>query len=344
MIKGFADEMGTLDYFAEHVDIPWRDASWFKVSPIAIGTHLGEMTESDSLLYRESIKYALTNGINFIDTAINYRGMKSERDIGHVLQQLIVEEEMLKREQIIISSKAGILPGDMDAKLVPVQYLQEILYKNNILSPSDVNIVDHQKHVLSPSYYEFAIRESRKHLGLETIDIYYLHNPELSMQVLGPEVFYEKLIPLFSFFEEQVHKGKIKHYGIATWSAFLEEPEHPGYISLEKIVDIAHLVAGKDHHFSFIQVPYNPNQSAAAHKLNQPAKGVQYSLINAANQLDVFVTTSAPFNLGKLFKGERKAESILQNTLKTDGLLSTMVGMKQLRNVQENLRTVKKLY
>lgn len=40
---------------------------------IALGTHLGDFFKEDSEKYVQAISYSLTNGINTIDGAINYR-------------------------------------------------------------------------------------------------------------------------------------------------------------------------------------------------------------------------------------------------------------------------------
>jgi predicted aldo/keto reductase-like oxidoreductase len=338
MIKGFADLKGTSEYFSRHCEIPARKTPWFMVSPIAMGTHLGDMTEGDSILYRQSLSYALTHGINFVDTAINYRGMKSERDIGKVLSKLI-SGTRLKRKEIIISTKAGLIPGDIDAKLVPVEYLKEILLFNNIISESDLNIVEHRKHVLTPSYYQFAMEESRKHLNLDTIDIYYIHNPEISMRVLGPQAFYEKLVELFSYLEQAVLRGKIRFYGMATWDAFLVSSDHPSYISLEKVIETAERAAGRHHHFKFVQFPFNENRSEAIRNKNQVVSGVPLTILKASNELGIYVTTSAPFDLGNLIKA-RDATALLKDVTETEGILSVMTGMKHEENVKVNLGSI----
>ncbi|WP_066175813.1 aldo/keto reductase [Bacillus marinisedimentorum] len=320
-----------------------RQTPWFQVPPIAMGTHLGDMTESDSALYRKSLSFGLMNGINMIDTALNYRGMKSERDIGAVLNMLLVDSGQLKREQIIISTKAGIIPGDIDAKLVPKDYLEKILYKQNIISPADVNSVDHHRHVLAPDYFQFAIEQSRKHLNLETIDIYYLHNPEISMMTLGAESFYKKLQALFSFFEIQIEKKRIRFYGMAAWDAFLLHEGNPGYISLEKVVETARSVAGESHHFKFLQTPYNHFKQEAGNLANQKVKGKSYTLFQSAEQQGIFVTTSAPFHLGKVFEDGVSSRKALSDIIQTPGILSAMVGMKQDVHMKENIKTLHEL-
>lgn len=338
MIQGFADLKRTTEYFSRHDDIPARKIPWFMVSPIALGTHLGEMTEADSSLYRHSLSYALNHGINFIDTALNYRGMRSERDIGRVLTEMI-NGSRLKREEVIISTKAGLIPGDIDAKLVPADYLKEVLLHNDIITESDLNIVGHMKHVLEPGYYRFAMNESRKHLNLNTIDIYYIHNPEVSMKVLGPHSFYEKLIHLFACLEEAVNQGMIRFYGLATWGAFLVTPDNPSYISLEKCIRIAERAGGKDHHFKFIQFPFNENKREAARCKNQMVSGIHLTTLEAADELGIHATTSAPFDLGNLIN-QREASVLLNKVIETEGILSTMAGMKHVENVIANLDSI----
>jgi hypothetical protein len=82
---------------------------------VALGTHLGNFSKEDSLKYVEAIKYAVRNGIYSIDGAINYRGMCSERDEGVALAELM-NYDIITREEVFISSKAGLLYGDISAK------------------------------------------------------------------------------------------------------------------------------------------------------------------------------------------------------------------------------------
>jgi aryl-alcohol dehydrogenase-like predicted oxidoreductase len=53
----------------------------------------------------------LSGGINVVDTAPNYRYMKSERTIGKVLTTLH-SKYGVKRNELFVSSKAGYVPED----------------------------------------------------------------------------------------------------------------------------------------------------------------------------------------------------------------------------------------
>lgn len=288
-------------------------------------------------MYQESLKLALQTGINFIDTAINYRGMRSERDIGKVLYDLIVNERQINRSQIIVSTKAGLIPGDIVLGLRPDRYLEEILIKPGIISHEDINIVDNNRHVLAPKYYEFAINKSREHLHINTIDIHYIHNPEVSKVILG-EAFYEKLIPLFELYESQVEKGAIRFYGMATWDAFLNDIDLPGYVSLEKVVDVAKSVAGENHHFKFVQMPYNKLHPLASNKENQKVKNKMMTAIDAANELGLNVTISATLAQGKGFESGFDSKTLINYVIDTPGVYAAMIGMKKKQHVQSTLQ------
>lgn len=334
-MKEYAKKVETLHYLSNACRTPW-----FHVSRMAIGTHLGDMNEADSTLYQESIEFALCNGINFIDTALNYRGMRSERDVGAVLSKLIQREKKISREEIVVSTKAGIIPGDIDLQLRPEKYLEEKLINPGILHENDVQIIENHKHVLKPSYYEFAIEQSLKHLNLDRIDIHYIHNPEISKHVLGEEIFYKELERLFKFYEDQVARGTIRFYGMAAWTAFTEDPAAPGYISLEKVLETAKNVAGSSHHFRFIQTPFNFYNQKALTDQNQQVASKWRTLFQAAEELEVYVTTSAPLDCGRLLGNQKEnADQLIRFVLDTPGILSTMIGMRKIETVKRNIHS-----
>lgn len=297
------------------------------------------MNEDDSALYQESIEFALCNGINFIDTALNYRGMRSERDIGAVLSKLF-KEDRIHREDIAVSTKAGIIPGDIDLHLRPEKYLEEKLITPGILQEKDLQIIESHKHVLKPSYYDFAIEQSLKHMNLNTIDIHFIHNPEISKHVLGEENFYKELESLFKFYEDQVERGIIRFFGMAVWTAFTDHPGAQGYLSLEKVINTAKKVAGSSHHFRFIQTPFNFYNQKALIDQNQQVQGKWRTLFQAAEELDVYVTTSAPLDCGRLCGNqEQNAEQLIRFVLDTPEILSTMIGMRRLETVKRNIHS-----
>ncbi|MGH4123555.1 MAG: aldo/keto reductase [Clostridium sp.] len=345
-IKGFATLEGTKNYFTNrNVDsFLIRNTEWFYSLPIAIGTHLGNFSDEHSELYMDCLTYGLEKEINFIDTAVNYRGMRSEKDIGKVLNILINEKNALKREEIIISTKGGQIFGDIDLGITPLDYLDKILIVNGILERNDVNIVENHRHTLAPEFYEFSIEQSKKNLGIETIDIHYIHNPEISMYVLGKDLFYKKLEKLIEFYEEQVEIGSIKSYGMATWDAFLADMHSKYYISIKTVMDMVKAVAGEKHHFKFIQLPYNKKNNLASTKKNQNVKGKYYTPIQAANELGINVTISSPLNQGEEFnKSYLSSKELLKYVIDTEGVYAAMVGTKRREHLEENIAAIEEI-
>src|SRR5207302_902874 len=75
-------------------------------------------------------------------------------------------------------------------------------------------------HCMAPGYLRDQIDRSRKNLGLETIDLYYLHNPESGMEGVEPEEFRRRVRAAFGALEEAVGRGEIGSYGTATWNGY----------------------------------------------------------------------------------------------------------------------------
>lgn len=342
-IKGYATVKDTRKYF-ERKKIALektKSNNYFTSLPIAMGTFIGDFSDEDSRKYEESLTYGINKGVNFIDTAICYRGMRSEKDVGRVLQRLFTEKADIKRNEIIISSKAGIIFGDISVPIRPIEYLENILIGEGIVKVEDINITEQFRHTLNPRFYEHAIEKSKENLGIDTIDIHYIHEPEASKSVMESEVFYSKLEKLFEFYESQVEKGNIVNYGMATWSAFITMENSKEYISLEKVVDIAKKVAGEKHHFKFIQLNYNKINTAANTLKNQKIKGKYYTAIEAANELGIITNINAPLNqMQKLNEERYSVEEMLKFAIDTKGVYAAMVGNKQIQHLKDNMKII----
>ncbi|MDO9303919.1 MAG: aldo/keto reductase, partial [Sulfuricurvum sp.] len=93
---------------------------------LGIGTYKPEPYKEENYIinYGEAIKTALRNGIHFIDTAINYRYQMSEREIGEALSEMIESGE-IRREEVIVASKAGFIPLDFPFPDNPYGWIQE---------------------------------------------------------------------------------------------------------------------------------------------------------------------------------------------------------------------------
>lgn len=83
-----------------------------KISTIGIGSYVGDPDDrTDFELYNAVKQSVLSGGLNHIDTAPNYRYMKSEKTIGKVLTVLQNKYD-IDREQLFVTSKVGYIPED----------------------------------------------------------------------------------------------------------------------------------------------------------------------------------------------------------------------------------------
>lgn len=339
LIKGHAELSSTNLFFEKRKIAPKliKSTEWFSTLPIGMGTHLGDFSDSDSQKYINSMLYGIEKGINFIDTAINYRGMRSEKDVGKVLTEAINVRKIARREELIVSTKCGLILGDITEGLRPDAYLEKILKPLGIFEEDFNKTADWDRHTLLPRFYEYAISKSIKNLGIETIDIHYIHIPEISRYALGEESFYNQLRELFLFYETQVKIGKVRFYGFAMEEAFLYDENSEWYISLEKVCNLAEEVAGKSHHFRFIQLTYNYTERTAATKKYQKIASKPFTAIEAANELGLNVIINMPLNMGNMPENVT-VDEMLHFVTDEPGVLAAMVGSKKPEHIASNLK------
>ena len=132
--------------------------------------------------------------------------------------------------------------------------MTEILIKECEV-PAD-SIVSESGHCLHPKFLEKQLEDSLERLNLECLDVLYLHNP---YEGQGPyntdNVFFDRIQAAFEFLEMMVEAGKIKHYGLATYSSLRVKPsESKMHLNLQKVARLAQKIVGEDkeHNFKFI--------------------------------------------------------------------------------------------
>jgi aryl-alcohol dehydrogenase-like predicted oxidoreductase len=322
----------------------FRQQHGLLISTIGLGTYLGFGDERTDRMYQEAVRRAIELGCNVIDSAINYRFQRSERAIGAALKQLI-NAGKAQRDEIVIATKGGFFPYDGEAPRDPRAWVVENLINTGVAQPGE--FVD--SHCMSPGYLDDQLNRSLENLGLETIDIYYIHNPETQLSEISREEFANRLKAAFEFLERAAQDGRIASYGTATWNGFRVEAGSDVYLSLAEIAEIATEVGGPDHHFRVIQLPYNLAMPEAITLVNQEAKGEQLSLLMAADRMDLMVMCSASIMQSKLtqnlppFVGEAltglatDAQRAIQFVRSTPGVTTALVGMSHRSHVEENL-------
>ncbi|HEY8055799.1 MAG TPA: aldo/keto reductase [Terriglobales bacterium] len=306
-----------------------------QVSSLGAGTYLGPADHATDLGYAAALAAALKGGVNLIDTAINYRAQRSERVIGRVLATC-----GRSREEVFICTKAGFVPEGLS--LPP-----------GLIRPGELVA---GCHCMTPVYLAHQLQTSLDNLGLEAVDVFYLHNPETQQAELSREEFYRRIEAAFALLEKMADQGRIGSYGIATWSGLRVPPDAVDYLDLNRMVAIARGLAGEAHHFRFVQMPYNLGMPEAYALLNQSVGKPPYvSPLNAAFRLGLHTIASASLMSGNLHNlpddartylqpflpaATSDAELALQFVRSTPGVTAGLVGMSKPEHVAANLRAI----
>jgi aryl-alcohol dehydrogenase-like predicted oxidoreductase len=316
-------------------------------SSVGLGTYLGEPDRDTDEAYRRAIVAAVGNGCNVIDTAINYRFQQSERAVGAALREVFTAGS-LKREEIIVATKGGYLPFDGSPPRDPRRWFHDTFEVSGIATASDLVA---GCHCMTPAYLRHQLAASLRNLRLQSVDVYYLHNPETQLQEVPRDEFMRRMREAFRMLEEAAAAGQLRFYGTATWNGYRQPPSAADSLSLNELVDLAAEVGGGNHHFRVIQVPFNLAMLEAVARQNQRVNGDMVSCVEAARRLGITVMSSAsilqgrlsqrlPADVRELFPQLRTdAQRAIQFVRSAPGIATALVGMKRVEHVQENLET-----
>jgi aryl-alcohol dehydrogenase-like predicted oxidoreductase len=350
MIRGHATPEGTAHYAETHAMARghYRTALGLTVSSLGMGSYLGETTSAARDAYAQSTRTALASGINVLDTAANYRDQASERDLGRGLRQWI--DEGGERDQFIVASKAGFLHGDVDAADGDAWFQHEYLGDPPVLRKTDVV----SGHSLAPSFLRHQLDRSRHNLGLDTLDVMFLHNPEhqLEWAIAEPE-FLQRIEDAFAVLEAAVDAGHLRFYGVATWDGLRCGPDQQAHLGLVKLIHHAGAarmrVGGRasDHHLRVLEMPFNLAMTEAFLSPSQPFRFGAQTLLAAAQEVGMMVWSSAsllqmrhagriPPEYSAAFGTTNDAHTALQFTRSTPGITTALVGMGRPEHAVSN--------
>lgn len=353
-IRGYATPQGTKKYLENAFkngfpNSHFRSFDNLHLSSLGMGTYLGQITPEDDKDLENAIYESIKSGaMNVIDTAINYRFMKSEKNIGNAMKKL-TEEGVVSRDQVFISTKNGYITNDADFPTVDLhEYMDKMFISNGIIKSKDISS---DYNVLNPNYIRKCIDKSLTNMQLDTIDLVYAHNAyESWVEDVDRKEFDEMIRKVFQVYEEYRSRSKIRFYGMATWTCFRVPQNERHYLSLEEMVNIAQEVGGKDHGFRFIQLPYNLAYREAYLLINQSVRNDNnLTILQACNKLNIGVFTSVPLLQTKLFEAkipdylgyDNQLQKIVQITRSTPGVLASLIGQKKPNHVKENIQLSK---
>jgi aryl-alcohol dehydrogenase-like predicted oxidoreductase len=336
-IRGFATAEGTAAYRARlgarAVDRHFRSWRGLTLSSLGIGTYLGAEDEATDRAYQTAVRRALELGWNVVDSAINYRHQRSERSVGEALRALVTGAAVA-REEVLLTTKGGFLPHTAESYL-----------RAGLVEAGDI-VGD--AHCIAPRFLADQLDRSRANLGVETIDVYFVHNPETQLDAVDRPTFLTRMRAAFEWLEGAARDGKIRWYGAATWAGFRQPPTARDHLSLPELVGLAREVAGDGHHFGAIQLPYNLAMTEAITLANQRVGRASLPVIQAAERLGLYVMTSASILQGKLARDlpaalvqvldglRTDAQRALQFARSTPGVGTALCGMRSLAHVEEN--------
>jgi len=269
MIHGCASAAGTHEWLDFHEPLACGPLGRTQLMVSAAGFGCYRITAGVSL-HARALQHALSSGINLIDTSANYGDGGSEELVGQVLAQMI-ESGKLRREAMVVVSKAGYLQGQNYA-LSRERKLRGEPFPD--LVPYGAGL----EHCIHPAFLQDQLARSLERLQLETLDVFLLHNPEyyLGWAVKNGKPidaaqaeYYRRIENAFRHLEGEAADGRIRWYGISsnTFPAAFSDPQ---FTCLERVWAIAESIS-KEHHFGVVQLPMNLFESGAVLTRNQPS-------------------------------------------------------------------------
>jgi aryl-alcohol dehydrogenase-like predicted oxidoreductase len=318
------------------------------VSSVGVGTYLGEPTDAVDDRYRDAIVAALENGCNVVDTAVNYRCGRSEQVVGEAVADADVD-----RTSVLIATKGGFLPFDRTRPADPAAYIREEFIEPGLVEPADLA---RGSHCIAPGFLDTMLDRSRAALGVETVDCYYVHNPETQLAERSREAVYDQLQAAFELLEKAIDDGRIGRYGVASWEAFRVPPDHENYLALSEVVARAEAAAaavGRDpgeHGLAALQLPFNVHMAdaftAAHHEQRGTGEAVSALEFAEAAGLSVFASASGlqgelveglPPDIAAALEGDTPVQRAINFARSAPAVTAALVGMGRPAHVRENL-------
>jgi aryl-alcohol dehydrogenase-like predicted oxidoreductase len=163
-------------------------------------------------------------------------------------------------------------------------------------------------HCIHPEYLSDQLTLSLDRLGLATLDICLLHNPEYFLTEAAHHeggdlaatrnAFYRRIEQAFAFLESQAAAGRISYYGVSS-NTVNAHPSDAEATSLSLMCDAARAAAaaqGKGHHhFGVLQCPMNLYEAGA---FMTPNTGTDQreTVLEAAQREGIAVIVNRPLN------------------------------------------------
>ncbi len=327
--KRYADRFGGLAATGH-----FREVQGLALSSIGIGTYLGQPDDKTDSSYAASVIAAVENGINVIATAINYRFQRSERSIGSALKQLA--QKGFSREEFVVCTKGGYLSPEGSMPSEPNEYFYREYIQPGIFKPDEIV---QGSHCMTPRFLENQLSRSLRNLGVDSLDVYYLHNPETQLTEVSRPDFMERVRDAFIYLESAAAAGKIQFYGMATWNGFRQEATARESLQLGELEQLARDIAGEKHRFEALTLG-NQTINGQSKTVMEAASELGITLIASASLLQGQVARNLPPFVAQALGLQTDAERALQFVRSSPGITAALVGMSHAEHVRANARLV----
>jgi aryl-alcohol dehydrogenase-like predicted oxidoreductase len=296
-IPGFATTDGTLRFRERNLALSQTYKQLGKTglvcSAVGFGSYRVDLRVAE---HNAALSKALRMGVNLIDTSANYADGNSERLIGSVLGRMIEVGEV-RREEIIVVSKGGYIQGENYERIS--KRVKDLAGASPEPGTELAEIVKYGQglwHSMHPDFLSDQITRSLERLGLETIDVYLLHNPEYFLQWAvkdnmpedeARDIYEERIAKAFAHLEKEVAGGRIKWYGVSS-NTFGKPEGAVDRTSLERILN------GSGEHFALVQLPMNLYERGGIIEQNQVRSTLP--IIDFAKENGIGVLINRPLN------------------------------------------------
>ncbi|WP_435144220.1 aldo/keto reductase [Halobaculum sp. P14] len=314
------------------------------VSSVGVGTYLGDPTAAVDDDYRDAVRLALDSGVNLVDTASNYRCGRSERVVGEALR-----ESDAARDSVVVASKAGFLPFDGDRPEDPAAYVRREFIDTGVVDPA---ALARGSHCIAPGYVDAMLDRSLDRIGVDAVDLYYVHNPETQLEARSRADVYDQLQAAFETLERRRAAGDVGRYGVATWSAFRVPPGDDSHLDLGVVLDraaaAADAVGVDDHGLAAVQLPFNVAMADAftvdAHSHgDETVSALEFchreglSVFAAAALGQGELAASLPRDVEAELSGDTTAQRAINFARSAPAVTAALVGASSVEHVRENV-------
>ena len=359
LIPGAASSAGTKAYAGRFAGILADEHfsdflnTRIKLSSLGVGTFPGAVDDVTDVAVAAIVAQALQSGINVIDTGANYRFGRAGRAVGVGIAKAMAAG--IQREEFFVVGKGGFLTFAEGRPEDPLAFFREKVVVKGLGKEADLAQC---VHCLSPEYIAWQLDTLRAQMGLETLDVYLIDQPEVHIPVIGKGAMYDKLIDVFTMLEAAVQANKIRYYGISTFNACRVATDDTLFQSLTSLIGLAEKAAGqgKRHHLRVVQLPFNALMPEAYTRFSQvTGQGNIGSTIQAAFQLKLTIMASHPLGKGLLAREEvpslleampelaDAAQRAIQFVRSTPGIAVTLVGLSMPRHLADLLAVARQL-